>query len=334
MYQLTLSSCGRSGIRIIDFLIIRIENVNRGGKVGLWDRFFGKQEKVETDCQNQIVSGQSKHNNDTTLREINLYLQEKLPSIADEYLWNNYGVDYVESSHKVNEYIASFNEKTSAWEYLRLVDVVDIISIKRNMELGMVKISEWPIEIYKHYLTTKILSIHNDNDLFACIPDENECNSYKNNIQFSIRQYATAFHYSLSDLADLQRQLINLKPSIEVVLRESDDVDWGGVARNFGGGALAVAVPIIGIPMLVANYFGTRKKEQQQEEQWKHYCDVLNQYITKWDETNIKFNEMYAITNDYYVKKATTMTGNAFNKAFSMLDSKGYKLFEKNVYFE
>ena len=306
--------------------------------MGLWSRFFGDKEKTETAVESQVMvmnsKQNSKHNNDNALREINNYLQENLPGIAEEYLWACFGIHYVESSHKVGEHVASLNDKSTAWDYLRITDVVDVVNVKRNMELGTVKISEWPIEIYSHYLTTKIFSIHNDNDLFACIPEENECNSYKNNIQFSIRQHATSFYHSLSDLGDIQRQLVNMRPSIETVLKEADDVDWGGMARNFGGGALAAAVPIIGIPMLIANYFGTRKKDQQREEHWKHYCDILNQYIVKWQEADTKFNEMYGIANEYYVKKTSAMIANAFNKAFVMLDSKGHKLSGRNVYFE
>lgn len=55
------------------------------------------------------------------------------------------------------------------------------------------------------------------------------------------------------------------------------DADWGSFAKHFAGGALAVANPIIGIPLIVASWFGESDKDKQQQ-------SFVERYGQEWDE--------------------------------------------------
>lgn len=82
----------------------------------------------------------------------------------------------------------------------------------------------------------------------------------------------------------------------------STDVDWGSMLRNFGGGAFAAVNPIVGVPMLLANWFGESEADKKKKQ-------FIDDYLQKVDECRKSFDDTAPILHTASVKAADYCLG-------------------------
>jgi len=74
-------------------------------------------------------------------------------------------------------------------------------------------------------------------------------------------QIARTFNrHAGASLREISRTLQQLKARKSLILEQ--DTDWGGIARGIGAGVLVAINPWIGIPAVIANFYGESKKKE------------------------------------------------------------------------
>lgn len=106
----------------------------------------------------------------------------------------------------------------------------------------------------------------------------------------------------------------------------STDFDWGSFLKNFGGGALAVANPFIGVPMILANIFGETEAAKKKQA-------FIDDYLQKVDECRKGFDDTAPILHaasvkaaDYCLGRSQELNVNAVFFVCSKLDAEGVDL--------
>ena len=96
---------------------------------------------------------------------------------------------------------------------------------------------------------------------------------------------------------------------------------------------MAVAMPMIGIPMLAATFLDHKNKDEKTNQYLEQFWQLLEAYVAQWLETASVLENTRNKQLAYYVPKVTTMLRNAFGKTFEDIAKKGYMIYSPETYF-
>lgn len=84
----------------------------------------------------------------------------------------------------------------------------------------------------------------------------------------------------------------------------SDNINWAGLLKNFGAGALAAANPFIGIPMVLVNMFGESESAKRKQEFINHYIQKACECTDGYDSAARKIHIASVNSADYWLGRS------------------------------
>ena len=207
------------------------------------------------------------------LTELSSYICDIFPNHIGDVVLGRYA--------ELAQYLKSLGDDSGIDSIYNVLTFSGGVELRSELEKRIDEVMGWILEGYQESL----------DHIFEVIPDAIEM---KNKFVLSgdqmaqeamkgtmaLKQNLSPLFTELIELSRLQSQLKSQFPRIKQILGSNDEIDWGNLARNFGGGALVAINPLIGIPMLLANWFGESKKEKEQQQFVEEVLKLLSIIFT------------------------------------------------------
>ena len=215
-----------------------------------------------------------------------------------------------------------------------------LIELRREFEMGISVMSDYPIDLYKRIVNEHISRNHPHIDFTSIVPHESQYMNESNQIQAYLRKNLTEFFLLLGEWSVLQQQCQNMLPGVRMVI-ESEAMEWnlgniGDLAAKYAGpAAIAIATKGVGAVVLAGAMWNDNKKKDIEEEQQKQFLSqfesLYQQFIDKSLMVKSSF-EKWLTTLDYYDEKVQTITLGGVVNTLKVLDSRGEQLMPAKEY--
>ncbi len=140
-----------------------------------------------------------------------------------------------------------------------------------------------------------------------------------------LRKDLQPVYAALSELQSMQAQLINMIPRAKDYI-ESSGNDVGTLAKYFGGGALSVVSPLIGIPALIAAASSDYKKGKQAEAFFEDFNKRYQALIDCWNGLAQTYREGISRQNDHLSARFGTLLRPLVLSTYRAMDKAGINL--------
>jgi len=218
-------------------------------------------------------------------------------------------------------------------DFEKVLNWVKISNIKSDLENGYIGAADFVIGIYVESVNG-FTDIYKDNELKKYNLTEDQKVLEKNKIISILKQDTSPLYIELNELQMFQSKLNNMFPKLKEIAVKNKGFDWGTYARSFAEGALAVYMPIIGIPKILHSWFGDHSKTKAQEKFLEEFDKIYSDYLNQWD----KIREIYIPIYDSQIismkNKTKSSLIDSLLKLTNVIDDKGYSLKKALVYFK
>jgi hypothetical protein len=102
------------------------------------------------------------------------------------------------------------------------------------------------------------------------------------NGQAALKRSLSQIYSELAELGRLQERLTNYLPELQRL--RNAGTNWGSFARSFAGGAIGAVHPLIGIPLVIANWFGDKEKQQREDAFVHTAMNEFTDYLGRWEK--------------------------------------------------
>ena len=96
---------------------------------------------------------------------------------------------------------------------------------------------------------------------------------------------------------------------------------------------MAAAVPIVGIPMLLASIFDSGNADKKNEQYVERFDQIFMNYMNQWDAVAEHGRDLFNKQLNYFAPKLTQMYLSAFGNLLKDLGSHGYPIYQAQNYF-
>ena len=143
--------------------------------------------------------------------------------------------------------------------------------------------------------------------------------------QNSLKRNLSPVYSELTEISRVQEQLMAAYPQVQSVLGDGQD-GWGNMAMGFGSGALAVANPLIGVPLLIYRWANENKKGDFNNAFVANWCDRFVELCRRWDGLDAMYKPIYESQCRFIVEKINAISENAVLRILTELDAEGFNL--------
>ena len=212
----------------------------------------------------------------------------------------------------------------ATWTFISVVKAADV---RTQMEQACVEIMETILAIY----STEFLPM-----IFASVPEADHLKSrhaltqdyithQSVNGQGALKRNLSPIYSELNEIARLQEQLISSFPQVQAIMG-IDPNSLGNTALGFGAGALAVANPLIGVPLLIYRWVNENQKGDLNNAFLKSWWDRFNEFCNRWDRLQANYQPVYEAQYRFIEEKLKNITDAAIPNILSTLDAEGFNL--------
>ncbi len=180
-------------------------------------------------------------------------------------------------------------EEFEAEHYESVINWFDIPKIKNNFEKKVNEIAEVVLAFYTEFIDDTPEDPIRNKYLLSKAQMTNEFNK---NVAI-LRKGINDTYFLLNEMNDIKQQLKRQLPKAVEIMNSGAFDDVGFLARSLGAGALAVAMPLVGIPAAIANFAGGVKKDKGNNKYQEQFFELYNSYITKIDEFDASYTPVY-----------------------------------------
>lgn len=214
-------------------------------------------------------------------------------------------------------YFEEVYDEEKDW-YLQLANYVkwemDIHNIKKELDLLNYRALSSDIINYYNSIAKNIVKSHPN--LQALLIEEEVIREQAIHLERFALDNDIEYKYVANQTIHLMDQFSRELPFIEELVNN----DWlggiGNLAKGFGEGALIAVNPLIGIPLLIKNYFSEEKKSNQVSSKANDLEELNNRLSSKWDESNNLYVELDSKIWDYVGKIIILPLENELEKLF------------------
>src|SRR5665213_750841 len=166
----------------------------------------------------------------------------------------------------LGEYLQQNQNNLSPEVTWKFISVVKAADVRTQMEQACVEIMETILAIYStEFLPMIFTSVPEANHLKArYVLSQDYITQQSLNGQNALKRNLSPVYSELVELSRVQEHLISSFSQLQVSMGDNS-ADWGHVARNVVGGAVTVANPLIGISILLSNYFTGNEKDNNKK---------------------------------------------------------------------
>lgn len=118
-----------------------------------------------------------------------------------------------------------------------------------------------------------------------------------------LRNETKSFFYHTKSLIHTTKEFQGVLTPIYLKAENSSTDLAIHLVKNFSSGALVVVNPIIGVPVLLANYLGSKNKNHQEQTLEDRFEKLYDQYFEQWDLSYESYNQMSEQQNSILEKE-------------------------------
>lgn len=177
---------------------------------------------------------------------------------------------------------------------------MDIHNIKKELDLLNYRTLSTDIINYYNSIAKNVIKFHSK--LQALIIEDEVIREQAIHLERFALDHDIEYKYVANQTIHLMDQFSRELPFIEELAND----DWlsglGNLAKGFGEGALVAVNPLIGIPLLIKNYFSEEKKSDQVSNKANDLDELNKRLCSKWDESANLYIELDKKVWDYINK--------------------------------
>lgn len=234
---------------------------------------------------------------------------------------------------EINNFFAANPEANNIEGYFHILDNYNLKRKKKEIHLNNKDFAYEIIRIYNEILLDT-QKIHNEFNSKEYLIDEASLLQEESIIANETLRISRKALLELSELIDMQEKLMIKKEQYLIGSNKTWENQLIDVAKNFGGGALAATNPLVGIPMLVNNYLGSKKSEELIDTQYNNLIQDISEYVDQL----LNLDDLFAELSEEYYKYLEGKIINPIVKnmvsIFKSLQESGVRLNSIEFYFE
>jgi len=253
------------------------------------------------------------------LNEFSRDLSERVPS--------HIGYTIAGQHSELSDYFEKLGDNTGIDSVYHVITFSGGVEMRSEMETNIDQAMGLLFDFYQEFVDTTFAAVPDAAEIkprFSLSADQIAQEIAKGTM--ALKQNLSPIFTEFMEMSRLQNQLRAQFPNLKQIVEENQNTDWGSIFKTFGGGALAAFNPFIGIPVLLANWFGESKKQKQQQQMLEEYSNNYQVYLQQWDKILNLYMPVFEKQKKYLQEKISNIVDTAIPRVLTELDKSGYSL--------